>query len=130
MIARTRHNSAAPPYSLLAPSEDGQTDRRMAGKRRPHKQTELETVRARDLRGASTHFEKRLWAKLRGRQFGGRKFRRQVPIAAFVADFACLEASLIIELDGDQHGDTAERDARRTAPLKRAGFRWRRCCTS
>ena len=123
MIARTRHNSAAPLQSSLFPSEDDAVDHSIVGKRRPRKQTELETVRARDLRGTSTHFERRLWAKLRGRQFGGRKFRRQVPIAGFVADFACLEANLIIELDGDQHGDTVERDERRTAILRRAGFR-------
>ncbi|MBI3514340.1 MAG: endonuclease domain-containing protein [Proteobacteria bacterium] len=123
MIARPPDKPRIPPHPSPLPGGEREACRAIIGKRRPRKQSQLETVRARDLRGTTTYFERQLWAKLRGRQFGGRKFRRQVPIAGFVADFACLEASLIIELDGDQHGDTVERDERRTAILKRAGFR-------
>ncbi|MEJ0067651.1 MAG: endonuclease domain-containing protein [Pseudomonadota bacterium] len=78
---------------------------------------------AQRLRDDPTEVEKLLWWKLRARQFGGWKFRRQVPIVGFVADFACLEAGLVIELDGGQHSETGARDERRTAILGQAGFR-------
>ena len=45
-----------------------------------------------------------------------------MPIGIYVADFACLEANLIVELDGGQHGDSVH-DAIRDAELKRRGFR-------
>jgi crossover junction endodeoxyribonuclease RuvC len=93
------------------------------GKRRPRKATALETRVAQELRDNPTDVEKLLWWKLRNRQFGGWKFRRQVPIIGFVADFACLDASLIIELDGGQHAETVEYDERRSAALSKAGFR-------
>jgi very-short-patch-repair endonuclease len=44
-----------------------------------------------------------LWRHLRGRGLCGEKFRRQVPIGPFIADFACLERRLIVELDGRPH---------------------------
>jgi very-short-patch-repair endonuclease len=47
---------------------------------------------ARRLRKSMTDAERALWQVLRGRQFEGRKFRRQYPIAGYVADFACIEA--------------------------------------
>jgi very-short-patch-repair endonuclease len=80
----------------------------------------MSTTRARALRRDATDAEKRLWARLRNRQIEGAKFKRQEPIAGYVADFACAEAMLIVELDGGQH--TAERDARRTASLQAAGW--------
>ncbi|MEQ8179985.1 MAG: DUF559 domain-containing protein, partial [Amphiplicatus sp.] len=53
--------------------------------------------------------EKRLWSFIRRQQLGGFKFRRQHTIGPYVADFACAEAKLVIELDGGQHGfDLAE----------------------
>src|SRR5262249_4744016 len=75
---------------------------------------------ARRLRRDETDVERLLWAKLRNRGVAGHKFRRQQPIAGFVADFACLEAKLVIELDGGQHGGVADRV--RTAVLQREGF--------
>jgi very-short-patch-repair endonuclease len=93
------------------------------GKRRPRKSLDTEVATARKLRATPTDVEQLLWWKLRARQFGGWKFRRQVPVVGFVADFACLEAGLIIELDGGQHAETVERDARRTRLLEQAGFR-------
>ena len=53
---------------------------------------------------------------------GGCKFRPQVPVDRYVADFACLEAKLIIELDGGQHAEQANYDAARTKVLEYAGF--------
>ena len=65
----------------------------------------------------------RLWSRLRRRQVDGHRFRRQVPIGPFVADFTCLEARLIVEVDGGQHNMRALDDARRTAWLESQGFR-------
>ena len=81
------------------------------------------TLRARALRRDQTEVERRLWALIRSRQLDGCKFRRQHPIGRYVADFACVEARLIIELDGGQHGDPANLDADRTQALEIAGWR-------
>ena len=78
---------------------------------------------ARDLRQKATLHERRLWAYLRDRRFAQFKFRRQVPIGAFIVDFVCYEARLIIELDGAQHADDFPYDGRRDAELERRGFR-------
>ena len=79
--------------------------------------------RARGLRAEATDAERKLWAVVRGRQLGGAKFRRQVPIDRCFADFACAEAKLIIELDGGQHNDRAGYDAARSATLAACGWR-------
>ena len=65
-----------------------------------------------------------VWAALRNRQLDGYKFRRQHPVGPFFADFACVEASLIVELDGGQHfePEAVEADARRTHALNANGF--------
>ena len=75
------------------------------------------------LRSSSTDAERLMWSKLRDRRFAGRKFRRQHPIGPFVADFACLEAHLVIELDGGQHfePDAITADARRSTFLHLQG---------
>lgn len=59
--------------------------------------------RAKWLRRNTTAAEKLLWSALKGKQLKGLKFRRQHPIGNYFADFACLSARLIIELDGVQH---------------------------
>ena len=58
---------------------------------------------ARELRNNPTTAEARLWQHLRRRQLGGFKFRRQKTIGRYICDFVCLEAALIVELDGRQH---------------------------
>ena len=75
---------------------------------------------ARDLRRDSTDAERRLWNSLRNRRLGGFKFRRQVTIGPFVADFACVECRLIVEADGGQHGEDV--DADRTRYLEARGW--------
>ncbi|MFD0934592.1 endonuclease domain-containing protein [Methylobacterium trifolii] len=78
------------------------------------------------LRRTQTEPEKRLWWHLRHRlPVAGSHFRRQVPIGAYVADFCCLAARLIVEVDGDRHGFDAQAayDARRTDALAAQGFR-------
>jgi very-short-patch-repair endonuclease len=65
-----------------------------------------------------------LWEDLRSRRFQGFRFRRQVPIGAYIADFVCYGRKLIIELDGGQHSEdaAAEYDRRRDEALKQRGF--------
>ncbi len=77
----------------------------------------------RKLRRDSTEAEKVIWRALRNRRLNGHKFRRQHPIGKFVADFCCMEAMLIVEIDGGQHDRQAEADARRTSELERQGYR-------
>jgi very-short-patch-repair endonuclease len=79
--------------------------------------------RARSLRKTMTEPERRLWSRLRGRRFAGFKFRRQVPLGHFIADFVCFDRKLIQELDGGQHTLQREYDAMRTAWLAAQGFR-------
>jgi very-short-patch-repair endonuclease len=77
------------------------------------------------LRRSVTDPESRLWMLLRKRlPQEGTHFRRQVALGPYVADFACLAAKLVIELDGDQHGtDKALRyDADRTVWLEANGL--------
>ena len=74
------------------------------------------------MRRQPTDAESKLWVILRNRRFVDHKFRRQVPIGPYIADYACYSAKLIIEADGSQHADNA-RDAVRDAELNRRGFR-------
>jgi very-short-patch-repair endonuclease len=53
----------------------------------------------------------------------GFKFRRQHPFGDYILDFVCLEARLVIELDGGQHAERNAKDGFRTSLLERAGFR-------
>ena len=55
----------------------------------------------------------------------GLKFRRQVPLGPYVVDFFCLSVSLVVEVDGGQHGvaDGRSQDARRTRWLEAQGYR-------
>lgn len=75
------------------------------------------------LRREATDAERKFWIAVRNRQLGGLKFRRQVSIGPYIADFACIEAGLIVELDGSQHADAVEYDERRTRYLEGQGFR-------
>ena len=79
---------------------------------------------AEKLRCPLTDAERKLWERLRDRRLDGLKFRRQTPIAGYVVDFCCLDARLIVELDGGHHADPAQeaRDAERTKTLEAAGF--------
>src|SRR3712207_3299725 len=78
--------------------------------------------RARQLRHDQTDAERLLWSKLRNRQLGGWKFRRQVPIDRYIVDFVCVDAKLVVELDGGQHAQHSDRDAARTAVLDSLGY--------
>ncbi|MCL2525410.1 MAG: endonuclease domain-containing protein [Betaproteobacteria bacterium] len=80
-------------------------------------------LKARQLRNAATDAERHLWRFLRARQLGGVRFRRQVPIAGYIADFVCPELKLVIELDGGQHLEQSAYDDRRTRALEQLGYR-------
>jgi very-short-patch-repair endonuclease len=80
------------------------------------------TRHARALRRASTAAEDKLWALVRNRKIAGCKFRRQVPIDRYFVDFACLEARLILEVDGGGHAGQTEDDTARTQALEFFGW--------
>ena len=78
---------------------------------------------ARELRSNATEAERRLWGRLQRRQLGGFKFRRQRPFGPYICDFVCLEATMVIELDGSQHVAQASYNANRDSFLRSNGFR-------
>ncbi len=78
---------------------------------------------ARALRKNATDAERHLWNELRGRRLVGFKFRRQRPFGPYVCDFICLEASIVIELDGSQHVERSDYDERRDAFIRSYGYR-------
>jgi very-short-patch-repair endonuclease len=80
--------------------------------------------RARVLRQGMTACERLLWSRLKGKQLGV-KFRRQAPIGRYILDFVSFERTLIIEVDGGQHGEAQqmEHDQDRTNFLEKSGFR-------
>jgi very-short-patch-repair endonuclease len=88
---------------------------------RRHNLPPLLLDRARQLRRSRIPAEMMLWRCLRNRQLGGFKFRRNQPLAPFIADFFCAEVSLVVELDGGSHGPRIIYDARRTDRLNRDG---------
>ena len=79
--------------------------------------------RARKFRREPTDAEKRLWSRLRGRRLNGWKFRRQVPMDHYFADFFCQKGKLVVEVDGGQHGRNAAKDDERTKYIESLGFR-------
>ncbi|WP_449467935.1 endonuclease domain-containing protein [Stenotrophomonas humi] len=76
--------------------------------------------RARRLRRNMTETERRLWSRLRGGQLNGLKFRRQHPIPPYIVDFYCEASQLVVELDGSQHNEVADRA--RTQFLEQQGL--------
>jgi very-short-patch-repair endonuclease len=77
---------------------------------------------ARRLRHAPPATERLLWTLLRHRRLDGLKFRRQVPLGRYVADFLCPRHRLIVEADGPHHEDSLH-DVERDAWLRAQGFR-------
>lgn len=72
------------------------------------------------LRRDMTDVERKLWLAVRDRRLDGFKFRRQATVGPFIVDFLCVEARLVVELDGGQHDEAT--DAPRTAYLEAQGF--------
>ncbi|MDP3896660.1 MAG: DUF559 domain-containing protein [Mesorhizobium sp.] len=79
---------------------------------------------AKSMRRVMTEAELKLWNDLRAHRLMGLSFRRQVPIAGFIVDFACPAKRLIVEIDGSQHGEAEQAiaDAWRTRRLERDGW--------
>ena len=71
-----------------------------------------------------TDAEAILWSKLQRKQLHGYRFRRQHPIGSYIADFACSEAKLVVELDGATHSTAEERahDAQREGFMQSQGW--------
>ena len=70
-----------------------------------------------------TKAERKLWNALRSKQMNYHKFRRQHPYGIYVLDFVCLNANLVIEVDGGQHQENIGHDENRTLWLEQQGFR-------
>ena len=81
------------------------------------------TAIAKLLRKNQTMSVEKFWYEVKAKRLGGYKFRRQVVIGKFVADFVCEQKKLIIELDGSHHADQIEKDEQRTAELEKFGYR-------
>ena len=68
-----------------------------------------------------TDAERTFWNVVRDRRLEGFKFRRQATIAPYIVDFLCIDAKLVVEIDGGQHDEIV--DAPRTAFLEARGLR-------
>jgi very-short-patch-repair endonuclease len=84
-------------------------------------QTTLQRDHARTLRKTMTRAERVVWNNLKGRALAGYRFNRQVEIGPYIADFVSRECKVVLELDGDTHGDVAA-DNKRTAFLEAKGY--------
>lgn len=80
--------------------------------------------RARQFRKHQTSAEALLWRALRNRKLARWKFRRQHLIDRYLVDFVCLDAKLVIEVDGATHSRPHEiaRDSERTRILEACGY--------
>ena len=78
---------------------------------------------AKSNREEMTESEKVLWNALRN-NIQGYRFRRQHAIGQYIADFVCLPAQLVIEVDGGYHQslEQQEMDNIRTNYLEEKGF--------
>jgi very-short-patch-repair endonuclease len=92
---------------------------------RPSCVSEEQRDRPRRWREEQTEAEAALWELLRNRKLIRSKFRRQVPIGRYVADFYCHERKLVVELDGGIHSDPGQQahDQNRDTFLLSLGLR-------
>jgi very-short-patch-repair endonuclease len=92
-------------------------------RRNLHSTSTKDHERAGQLRHESSKFEQKLWCALREVSSAAQlKFRRQQPIHPYIADFACMKAKLIIELDGDSHDGRHIYDQARDDYLRKCGY--------
>lgn len=80
---------------------------------------------ARRNRKEPTVEERRMWERLRDRKLEDAKFRRRGRIGPYIVDFVCLEAKLIVEIDGPLHElpERVEKDLERRRWLENEGYR-------
>ncbi len=50
-----------------------------------------------------TRAETLLWRYIKAARLDGLQFRRQAPMGAYIVDFACHAAKIVIEVDGSTH---------------------------
>jgi very-short-patch-repair endonuclease len=81
-------------------------------------------MRAKSMRRKMTDAELKLWNELRAHRLMGLGFRRQFPVGGYIADFACPEKKIIVEVDGSQHAEEKQSaaDAVRSAELEKDGW--------
>ena len=79
---------------------------------------------AKVMRKNLTKAEAVMWGKIKGKNLNGHHFRRQHPIGPFIADFACVEGKVVLEVDGATHNSEEEQayDGRRTSFLESEGW--------
>jgi very-short-patch-repair endonuclease len=88
-----------------------------------HKNKPTDYKRAKSLRHDSTDGEQVLWTQLReAEKTTGISFRRQHPIHPYIADFVCLKARLIVEVDGTSHDTRLDKDKSRDEALQIMGY--------
>lgn len=88
-----------------------------------HANTPKDYRRARDLRNNASPIERKFWRVLRDNAAAqGLKFRRQHVVHPSIADFACLQARLLVELDGDSHNARQTYDREREKYLRVMGY--------
>jgi very-short-patch-repair endonuclease len=109
--------TASPAFPSPPAGEGAERQRREAGEG-----DRSLTKTARKLRSRMTDAERKLWFALKDRRFQSSKFRRQVPIGPYVADFLSFESRLVVEVDGGQHAEST-RDAKRDRWLAENDFR-------
>ena len=92
---------------------------------------DLALKRAKRLRRPMTSQELGLWLRVKNRQLGGFKFRRQQPFGPYILDFYCAEAKLAVEIDGQAHWSAEQEahDARRDAYCRSMGVETLRLST-
>lgn len=93
--------------------------------RTPSRRRQLKYGLAANLRLNATASERKLWFLLRGKRMANFRFRRQQPIGPYIVDFLCPAAKLVVELDGNQHGEVTQQayDEARTRWLADCGYR-------
>jgi very-short-patch-repair endonuclease len=89
-----------------------------------HRVSRVNRDNARKMRKQMTDAELKLWNEVRAHRPMGLSFRRQMPIAGYIVDFACPGKKLIVEIDGSQHAlaEVSASDAARTATLEALGW--------
>ncbi|MHB8624601.1 MAG: DUF559 domain-containing protein [Aggregatilineales bacterium] len=117
---RARVMAATPHPKSLPHKEGGTSDAEQQWEISPQLERKMQEV-ARQFRKSPTPAEDKLWQSLRKEQLGV-KFRRQMPIGPFVADFYCSAARLVVEVDGPIHDSQRQADQQRQAMIESLGI--------
>jgi very-short-patch-repair endonuclease len=79
--------------------------------------------RASVMRADMTKAEAKLWEHLSNPEYALPPFQAQHVIYPYIVDFACLDNTLVIEVDGGSHDSVRDSDSVRDEELRRAGFK-------